>query len=68
MKNTLFHLEEVLFPLVPGFYEVFEREAAAAFGQGACIPSTLLRFGSWVGAGEKEILAGSVGQAPLVQG
>ena len=50
VKNTLFYLEEVLFPLVPGFYEVFEREAAAAFGEGMRIPSTLLRFGSWVGA------------------
>jgi phosphoenolpyruvate carboxylase len=50
VKNTLFYLEEVLFPLVPVFYEVFEREAAAAFGEGVRIPSSVLRFGSWVGA------------------
>lgn len=50
VKNTLFYLEEVLFPLVPLFYEAFEREANAAFGEGARIPSSVLRFGSWVGA------------------
>ena len=50
VKNTLFYLEEVLFPLIPGFYEVFEREARAAFGEGVRIPSSILRFGSWVGA------------------
>ena len=50
VKNTLFYLEEVLFPLVPLFYEAFEREATAAFGEGARIPSSILRFGSWVGA------------------
>ena len=50
VKNTLFYLEEVLFPIVPSFYEAFEREAAAAFGAGARIPSGLVRFGSWVGA------------------
>jgi len=50
VKNTLFYLEEVLFPLVPLFYETFEREAAAAFGEGVRVPSSLLRFGSWVGA------------------
>jgi phosphoenolpyruvate carboxylase len=50
VKNTLFYLEEVLFPLVPRFYEVFEREAAAAFGEDIAIPSSVLQFGSWVGA------------------
>ncbi len=50
VKNTLFYLEEVLFPLVPFFYETFEREAEAAFGAGVPIPSSILRFGSWVGA------------------
>ncbi len=50
VKNTLFYLEEVLFPLIPRFYETLEREAAAAFGDGAAIPSSVLRFGSWVGA------------------
>ncbi|HSO34806.1 MAG TPA: phosphoenolpyruvate carboxylase [Labilithrix sp.] len=50
VKNTLFYLEEVLFPLVPRFFEALEREAAAAFGEGARVPSSILRFGSWVGA------------------
>ncbi|MDB4935105.1 MAG: Phosphoenolpyruvate carboxylase [Labilithrix sp.] len=50
VKNTLFYLEEILFPLVPRFYEIFEQEAAAAFGEGVNVPSSILRFGSWVGA------------------
>ena len=50
VKNALFYLEEVLFPLVPHFYETLEQEAARAFGDGARVPSSLLRFGSWVGA------------------
>lgn len=50
VKNTLFYLEEVLFPLVPLFYEAFEREAKAAFGEGVRVPSSVLHFGSWVGA------------------
>ena len=50
VKNTLFYLEEVLFPMVPRFFETLEREAAAAFGEGPRIPSSVLRFGSWVGA------------------
>ena len=50
VKNALFYLEEVLFPLIPRFYEVFEQEAAAAFGDGVRVPSSILRFGSWVGA------------------
>ena len=50
VKNTLFYLEEVLFPLVPRFFEALEREASAVFGEGARVPSSILRFGSWVGA------------------
>lgn len=54
VKSALFYLEEVLFPLVPRFYEALEREANAAFGgEGAewlRIPTSVLRFGSWVGA------------------
>jgi len=50
VKNALFYLEEVLFPLIPRFYATFEREAKAAFGEGPAIPSSVLRFGSWVGA------------------
>ena len=49
MKNVLFYLEEVLFPLVPRFYAAMETAAARAFGRRIEIPC-VLRFGSWVGA------------------
>ena len=49
VKNVLFYLEEILFPLVPAFYEAFEDAAARAFGGPLPIPA-ILRFGSWVGA------------------
>lgn len=49
VKNTLFFLEEVLFPRIPAFYDAIERAASAVFGEGVRVP-TLLRFGSWVGA------------------
>jgi phosphoenolpyruvate carboxylase len=47
VKNTLFYLEEVLFPLVPSFYEALESAAAKVHGPLA-IPR-ILTFGSWVG-------------------
>jgi len=50
VKNTLFYIEEVLFPLIPAFFDALEREADAAFGPGLPIPSSILQFGSWVGA------------------
>jgi phosphoenolpyruvate carboxylase len=49
VKNVLFYLEEILFPLVPRFYGAMESAAAKAFGRPVDIP-TVLRFGSWVGA------------------
>ncbi|HEY8078444.1 MAG TPA: phosphoenolpyruvate carboxylase, partial [Labilithrix sp.] len=49
VKNTLFYLEEVLFPLVPRFYDALERAAAAAWRAPVRVP-TILHFGSWVGA------------------
>ncbi len=49
VKNVLFYLEEVLFPLVPRFYAAMESAAARAFGGPMTIP-TVLSFGSWVGA------------------
>ncbi|MCW5831506.1 MAG: phosphoenolpyruvate carboxylase [Labilithrix sp.] len=49
VKNVLFYLEEVLFPLVPGFYKAMESAAAKAFGKAVEIPC-VLHFGSWVGA------------------
>ncbi|HVH48065.1 MAG TPA: phosphoenolpyruvate carboxylase [Labilithrix sp.] len=49
VKNVLFYLEEILFPLVPAFYAALERAAERAFGGPMVIPC-VLRFGSWVGA------------------
>ena len=51
VKNTLFYLEEVLFPLVPKFYRALERAFEVASPNGARpTVGNLLRFGSWVGA------------------
>jgi len=49
VKNVLFYLEEILFPLVPKFYVAMEHAAAKAFARPVEIPC-VLRFGSWVGA------------------
>lgn len=49
VKNTLFYLEEVLFPLIPKFYAELERATRKAYGEGMRIPC-ILHFGSWVGA------------------
>ncbi|HVJ88346.1 MAG TPA: phosphoenolpyruvate carboxylase, partial [Labilithrix sp.] len=49
VKNVLFYLEQVLFPLVPKFYEAMETAARKAFNSEIDIPC-VLRFGSWVGA------------------
>lgn len=50
VKNTLFYLEESLFPLVPRFYRTLERALGEAFGAAPPPVGNLLRFGSWVGA------------------
>lgn len=49
VKNALFYLEDVLFPLVPNVYAAMEQAAAKAFGGRVELPC-VLRFGSWVGA------------------
>jgi phosphoenolpyruvate carboxylase len=49
VKNALFYLEEVLYPLVPHTYARLEDAIGAAYGPGVAVPP-LLRFGSWVGA------------------
>jgi phosphoenolpyruvate carboxylase len=49
VKNTLFYLEEVLFPLVPRFYAAFEHATREVYGADITIPP-VLHFGSWVGA------------------
>jgi phosphoenolpyruvate carboxylase len=49
VKNTLFYLEEVLYPLISRFYRECEQALARAYGEPVAVPA-LLRFGSWVGA------------------
>jgi phosphoenolpyruvate carboxylase len=49
VKNALFYLEEVLYPLVPRVYAQIEDAVSQAVGGRVPVP-TLLRFGSWVGA------------------
>ncbi len=52
VKNTLFYLENVLFPTIPRFYRALEDALVDAYGPVARkveVP-TLLHFGSWVGA------------------
>jgi phosphoenolpyruvate carboxylase len=49
VKNTLFYLEHVLFPLVPRFYDALDAAIGSAYGEHPRVP-TILRFGSWVGA------------------
>ena len=52
VKNTLFYLEEVLFPLIPRFYRALDAAIAGAYGKDdeANRAPTILTFGSWVGA------------------
>jgi phosphoenolpyruvate carboxylase len=49
VKNALYYLEQVLFPLVPSLYDALEMACRHAFGRPVALP-TILRFGSWVGA------------------
>lgn len=49
VKNTLFYLEHVLFPLVPRFYDALDAAITSAYGEHERVP-TILTFGSWVGA------------------
>lgn len=52
VKNTLFYLENVIFPTIPRFYRALEDALVDAYGPVARkveVP-TLLHFGSWVGA------------------
>ncbi len=49
VKNALFYLEEILYPLVPRVYAQIEEALALAYGSHVAVPS-VLRFGSWVGA------------------
>lgn len=51
VKNTLFYLEQVLFPLIPRFYRALDAAIAAAYpDQQPERAPMILTFGSWVGA------------------
>lgn len=50
VKNVLFYLEEILFPLVPRFYAALDEAYAKAFKKPGATAPCVLRFGSWVGA------------------
>jgi len=51
VKNVLFYLEEILFPLLPRFYAAMERAASRIFPRSPLsLTPCVLRFGSWVGA------------------
>jgi phosphoenolpyruvate carboxylase len=48
VKNTLFYLEEILYPLVPELQATVEAALAAAYPEPIACPP-LVSFGSWVG-------------------
>ena len=50
VKNVLFYLEEILFPLIPRFYRALDDAYARAFRKSDATAPCVLRFGSWVGA------------------
>lgn len=50
VKNVLFYLEEILYPLIPRLCDAIDRAFEKAYGAPCPDPSSLLRFGSWVGA------------------
>jgi phosphoenolpyruvate carboxylase len=50
VKNVLFYLEEILFPLIPRFYDALDAAYARAFNVPDAMAPCVLRFGSWVGA------------------
>ncbi len=51
VEYVLFHLIEVIYRVLPGFYESLEQALEGAYGPGAgqSLPCPLVRFGTWVG-------------------
>ncbi|MFA7329867.1 MAG: phosphoenolpyruvate carboxylase [Candidatus Delongbacteria bacterium] len=51
VEYVLFHLIEVVYQILPGFYESLAQALEDAYGPGAGqdLPCPLIRFGSWVG-------------------
>lgn len=48
-EQILFYLTDILYRIVPGFYEALAGAAQRAYGVESYDPPTLLQFGSWVG-------------------
>jgi phosphoenolpyruvate carboxylase len=51
LDNILFYITDILYRVVPVFYEALEEAFESAFGDlpDGFLPSVILRFGSWVG-------------------
>jgi len=49
LEHTLFFLTEVIYRVIPAFYEAIEQALAEAYGAGAPAPPSIVRFASWIG-------------------
>lgn len=51
VEYVLFYIAEVIYRVVPGFYEALEAALEEVYGpgSGAGLPASLVRFGTWVG-------------------
>nr|XP_061813419.1 phosphoenolpyruvate carboxylase-like [Nerophis lumbriciformis] len=64
MEHVLFYVTDVLYRVVPPFYEALERAIEKAWGEPIEIPSGVLRFASWVGGdmdGNPNVTAETIG-------
>jgi phosphoenolpyruvate carboxylase len=69
-EHAIFHLAEVLYPIVPAFYEEIAAALEKLYGSSVAdlAPPTILRFGSWVGGdmeGAPEVHAKSIRETLL---
>jgi len=50
-EHVLFFLVEVIYEVIPAFYEEIEAALAKVFGDGSAVPrvAEMLHFGAWVG-------------------
>ena len=49
LEHVVFYLTDVVYRIVPPFYEELEESLARVFGSGATVDRPVLRFASWVG-------------------
>ena len=49
LEHVVFYLTDVVYRIVPPFYEELEESLARVFGNGATVDRPVLRFASWVG-------------------